>query len=167
MKKNLFKTYTSRVFTKHDHNICCETAMQAIEKHCFDNNLKFTPLRRKVFEFLLKDHRPLGAYEILDLLRKEGLSSKPPIAYRVLDFLMGQGFVHKIQGLNAFVACSDPGSSHSPAFMICRKCDKVAEIQDRESGINLQKKSTIDFKIEEAFVEIMGLCKSCNSLGTT
>ena len=72
--------------------------MQAIEKHCFDNNLKFTPLRRKVFEFLLKDDRPLGAYEIHDLWRKEGLSSKPPIAYRVLEFLMGQGFVHKIQG---------------------------------------------------------------------
>jgi len=167
MEKDLFKNYASRVFTKHDHDMCYETAMRAIEKHCLEKNLQFTPLRRKVFEFLLNDHKPLGAYEILDLLRKEGLSSKPPIAYRVLDFLIEQGFVHKIQGLNAFVACSHPGNSHSPTFMICRKCDKVAEVEEKESGINLEKTSPTDFKIEEAFVEIMGLCKSCNTLGTT
>ena len=165
-KKTATKNYTSKVFKKHNHADCYATAMNALEKHCFEKNLQFTPLRRKVFEFLLRDHRPLGAYEILDLLRKAGLSSKPPIAYRVLDFLIEQGFVHKIQGLNAFVACSHPGNFHSPAFMICRKCDKVAEVKEAESRINKEKASLIDFKIEEASVEIVGICKSCISPGT-
>ncbi len=140
--------------------------MQAFASHCSENNLQSTPLRRKVLEFLLRDHRPLGAYEILDLLAKEGLSSKPPIAYRVLDFLIEQGFVHKIQGLNAFVACSHPGDSHSPAFMICRKCEKVAEVHDKVGDLKLDEKSSGDFKIEKAFVEIMGICKSCIGLET-
>ena len=135
--------------------------MKAFEKHCCENKRQCTPLRQKVLEFLLKDHRPLGAYEILELLRDAGLSSKPPIAYRVLDFLIEQGFVHKIQGLNAFVACSHPGDFHSPTFMICRKCDKVAEVEHKESGINLKKASQIDFQIEEAFIEIKGVCNSC------
>ena len=135
--------------------------MKAFEKHCFENKLQCTPLRQKVLEFLLKDHLPLRAYEILELLRDAGLSSKPPIAYRVLDFLIEQGFVHKIQGLNSFVACSHPGNSHSPAFMICRKCDKVAEVEEKESGINLAKASTADFIIEQAFIEITGVCNSC------
>ena len=137
--------------------------MKAFEKHCFENKLQCTPLRQKVLEFLLKDHRPLGAYEILELLRDAGLSSKPPIAYRVLDFLIEQGFVHKIQGLNSFVACAYPGHNHSPAFMICRICDKVAEVKDRETGANLEKESLVDFKIEEAFIEMKGVCNSCIS----
>lgn len=167
MKKNILrKNPSAKVFKKHDHGACYKTAIQAFEKHCLENNLQCTPLRRKVLEFLLKDHQPKGAYEILDLLREEGLSSKPPIAYRVLDFLIEQGFAHKIQGLNAFVACSYPGDSHSPAFMICRKCEKVAEVEDTESGINLKKAALTEFKIEEAFIEIRGICNSCRDSET-
>lgn len=160
-KKITLKNSSSEIFKKHDHGLCYKTSIQAFEKHCYENKLQCTPLRRKVLEFLLIDHRPLGAYDILELLRAEGLSSKPPIAYRVLDFLIEQGFVHKIQGLNAFVACSHPGDFHSPTFMICRKCDKVAEVEHKESGINLKKASQIDFQIEEAFIEIKGVCNSC------
>ena len=138
--------------------------MMEIEKHCHKKNLQFTPLRRRVFEYLLRDHKPLGAYEILDLLREDGLASTPPIAYRVLDFLMKQGFVHKIQGLNAFVACSHPGSSHSPAFMICRNCEKVAELDEKISGINLEKSIPSDFSVEETVVEMRGICTSCMAL---
>ena len=42
------------------------------------------------------------------MLGKDGFSSTPLIAYRVLDFLIEQGFVHKIKKLNAFIACSHP-----------------------------------------------------------
>ena len=166
-KKKLSTNNPSKIFNKHDHNSCYKKTLQAFTEHCLENNLKSTPLRKKILEFLLRDHRPLGAYEILDLLAKEGLSSKPPIAYRVLDFLIEQGFAHKIHGLNAFVACNYPGDAHSPAFMICRKCDKVAEIDDRESALNLEKASSGEFQIEKAFVEIMGVCKSCIGLKTT
>ena len=165
-KKALPKNLPTKIFEKHDHSTCYETVIQAFEKHCFENNLQCTTLRLKVLGFLLKDHRPLGAYEILDLLNREGLSSKPPIAYRVLDFLIEQGFAHKIQGLNAFVACSYPGDSHSPTFMICRKCEKVAEVENAESGINLKKAALAEFKIEEAFIEIRGICNSCRDSET-
>ena len=141
--------------------------MQVFTRHCFEKNLQLTPLRKKILEFLLRDHKPLGAYEILALLSKEGLSSKPPIAYRVLDFLMKEGFVHKIKGLNAFIACTHPGNHHSPAFMICKKCDKVAEVEDKIGELNLKKTSPINFRIEETFVEIMGVCDSCSGLGAT
>ena len=107
----------------------------------------------------------MGAYEILDLLREDGLASTPPIAYRVLDFLMKEGFVHKIRGLNAFVACSHPGSSHSPAFMICRKCEKVAELDKKVSGLNLENSIPSDFSVEETVVEMRGICTSCMALG--
>ena len=60
---------SSKIFKKHNHSNCSKQALKAFEKHCFEKNLQVTPLRRKILEYLLKDHRPLGAYEILDLLR--------------------------------------------------------------------------------------------------
>jgi len=40
--------------------------------------------------------RAHGAYEILDNLRTEGLGSQPPVSYRALEFLVKNGFAHKI-----------------------------------------------------------------------
>ncbi len=136
--------------------------MVAAEKYCSSNNIQLTPLRRKVYEFLIEDHKAVGAYKILDMLRDAGYSSNPPIAYRVLDFLVEHGFAHKVEGLNAFVACANPGNSHLPAFMICRKCDKVAEIQDTEPKLKLADPSrAMGFEIEEAIIEMTGVCSSC------
>ena len=164
MTKNNIHNEISRNFSDHNHKKCFEISMNAFKKHCHENNIKLTPLRLKVFELLLKDHRPIGAYQILEMLGKDGFSSTPPIAYRVLDFLIEQGFVHKIKKLNAFIACSHPGNSHSPTFMICRKCEKVAEIDEKKSGLKLDKKSLSEFKIEESIIEIIGICKKCISL---
>ena len=76
---------------------------------------------------------------------------------------MEHGFVHKIQGLNAFIACSHPNYSHSPAFVICRKCERVAEIDDKKSGINFQNPSIDNFIIEKTTVELTGVCTKCSS----
>jgi len=81
----------------------------------------------KTLEILLHEHRPLGAYAVLERLRIEGFGSQPPVAYRALDFLVSHGFAHRIERLNALIACLHPSGSHSPAFMICRMCDAVAE----------------------------------------
>ena len=155
---------SSKIFKKHNHSNCSKQALKAFEKHCFEKNLQVTPLRKKILEYLLKDHRPLGAYEILDLLRKEGFSSTPPIAYRVLDFLIAEGFAHKIKGLNAFVACTEPGNVHSPMFMICRKCKKVAEVSGLEDQITFPQYLSDDFNIENTMVELLGVCTSCGKI---
>ena len=151
-------------FEKHDHSICSDRYKASIEKYCLQNNLELTPLRQKVFEILIRDHKPLGAYEILDALSKEGFSSSPPIAYRVLDFLIEKGLVHKIQGLNSFIACAYAGCVHIPAFVICRKCENVAEIRGEEN-IPKASSSSLGFKIENAMIEISGVCSMCSDAG--
>ena len=161
MKKKQSKV-VSKIFDNHAHENCFDDAMKQIETYFIKKNLQFTPLRRKVFEILSRDHRPLGAYEILGTLGKEGHSSSPPIAYRVLGFLIEHGFVHKIQGLNAFIACSNPNHNHSPTFVICRKCEKVAEIDEKNSGICFQYPGIEDFRVEKTTVELTGICTSCS-----
>ena len=90
--------------------------LQTAEAYFKGRDAQFTPLRRKVLAILLKNNmRAVGAYELLEDLREAGFRSQPPVAYRALEFLMKHGFVHKIERLNAFVACSLPGS----LFLAC------------------------------------------------
>jgi Fur family zinc uptake transcriptional regulator len=149
-------------FARHDHSACMHDALAAAEARCAEEGLRFTPVRRKVLELLLQQHRALGAYAILDMLRDAGFNSQPPVAYRALDFLTAHGFAHKIERLNAFVACAHPGKMHAPAFMICRECDAVAEAETLlgQSGLGDAAKAA-GFRIERSVVEAEGVCPSC------
>lgn len=154
-------------FQKHDHSHCVDQALAAAEARCATAGLRLTPVRRKVLELLLREHRALGAYAILDLLRDAGFGSQPPVAYRALDFLVDNGFVHKIERLNAFVACAHPGQSHSPAFMICRMCDAVAEAHSTPAkGALGAAAKAAGFQIERTVVEAEGICPDCADKAT-
>ena len=132
------------------------------EKYCDANSLQLTPVRRKVLELLLQSKGAIGAYDILDHLRQAGFKSQPPVAYRALEFLLKYGFAHKVEQLNAFVACTHPGEEHSPAFMICRNCDSVSEMETDGSEFPLSGVTNFSgFKIEEAIIEAKGLCNVC------
>lgn len=149
-------------FKKHDHALCMSFAMQKAEDTCALKRLQFTRVRRRVLEILVCEHRALGAYDILAQLSKEGLGSQPPVAYRALDFLMMNGFVHKVELLNAFVACSFSGKKHLPAFMICRMCGTVAESRTTPSATTLGNTArAAGFQIENTVVEAEGLCSAC------
>lgn len=151
-------------FAQHDHAQCVEGALQATEAYCEKEGLRLTPVRRKVLELLLREHRALGAYAILDLLGEAGFGSQPPVAYRALDFLTEHGFAHKIERLNAFVACTHPGEKHAPAFMICRMCDAVAEAEAAPMRGELGEAArTAGFQIERMVLEAEGVCPACAS----
>ena len=149
-------------FQSHDHAICVDEALSAAEERCASEGLRLTPVRRKVLELLLQEHRALGAYAILDLLRDSGFGSQPPVAYRALDFLVRLGLVHKIERLNAFIACSLSGEVHSPAFMICRLCDAVAETHSMPvKGALGTAARAAGFQIEQTVIEAEGICPIC------
>lgn len=151
-------------FDSHDHLHCIHSGVEAAAAHCKAAGLQLTPARRRVLEILLEQHRALGAYEILDILREEGLGSQPPVAYRALDFLVGQGFAHRIERLNAFVACAHPGEDHSPAFLICRVCNAVAEAPSEPTKGRLGEAArAAGFVIERAVVEAVGICPNCRA----
>ncbi|NQY61795.1 MAG: transcriptional repressor [Cognatishimia sp.] len=151
----------SHEFQSHDHSHCVSDAMNAALLHCEKNSLKFTPVRQRVFEILLSEHKAMGAYDILEILAKEGMGSQPPVVYRALDFLGTHGFVHKIEKLNAFVACEHPGSDHDPAFMICRSCTKVVEMEGSPNSEISTAAKSMGFEVEAIVVEAEGLCPTC------
>jgi Fur family zinc uptake transcriptional regulator len=148
-------------FETHDHASCVSTALSAADAACAANGAQLTPVRRRVLEILLESHAAMGAYDVLARLDAEGLGSKPPVAYRALGFLVDQGFVHRIERLNAFIACAQPGASHDPAFMICRSCGTVAEAQ--VDAALAQPAAQSGFQVEQTVIEAEGLCPSCQT----
>lgn len=150
-------------FHHHDHDHCVTSSLDAAERRCGEAGLRLTPVRKKVLELLLQEHRAVGAYELLDQLKHAGFGSQPPVAYRALDFLTEHGFAHKIERLNAFVACSHPSERHAPAFMICRVCDSVAETDTGLSATSLGEAAIeTGFHIERTVVEAEGVCPNCH-----
>ena len=142
-----------------------ENSIQQAEQYCQENGLNFTPVRRKVLAILLQKNTAIGAYEILDLLREAGFKNQPPVAYRALEFLVQNGFAHKIEQLNSFIGCMHPGKDHSPAFMICRNCDSVSEEEALTRNFSVsQIASKAGFTVEKAVIEARGLCHSCADL---
>ncbi|MEL7091256.1 MAG: transcriptional repressor [Pseudomonadota bacterium] len=149
-------------FHTHDHADCIASTMAHAEAVCAEKKLRLTPVRRRTLEILLDEHRALGAYDILEILGKEGLGTAPPVAYRALDFLTSAGFAHKIEGLNAYIACAHLGSDHAPAFLICTKCKTVAEADTpTDTGRLAEAARTTGFAIERTVIEALGLCPAC------
>lgn len=149
-------------FARHDHSHCIASTVASVADQCAADGLSLTPVRRRVLEILLQRHQALGAYDILDVLRDEGLGSQPPVVYRALDFLTQHGFAHRIEGLNAFIACHHPGRRHAPAFLICRICKAVAEAPaDPVRAAVADTAAAAGFNVERTVIEVEGICPNC------
>ena len=149
-------------FHSHDHTHCMSDAIAKAEAQCREKGLQFTPVRKRTLEILLEEHKAIGAYDLLARLSEEGFGSQPPVAYRALEFLTKNGFVHKIERLNAFIACAHPSTGHTPAFLICTECDVVGEAAMppvNEFWATVTKET--GFTISKAVLEAEGRCEKC------
>ena len=156
-------------FAQHDHAQCRRQALAQVETRCAERGLRLTPVRRRALEILLETHKALGAYDLLRRLAADGLGSQPPVAYRALDFLVAHGFAHKIESLNAFVACAQPDGHETaaPAFMICRDCGTVGEAlaPDGAGGLSDAARQT-GFALDQTVIEAEGTCPDCKGTQT-
>lgn len=151
-------------FHAHDHSHCAEDVLARAEAVAQGAGARMTPVRRRVLEILLEEHRALGAYDVLERLAKEGFGNQPPVAYRALEFLVDQGLAHRIRRLNAFAACMHPGEAHAPAFLICRSCNAVAEAPAGPVRAALDAAAlAVGFAVERANLEAVGQCPACRA----
>jgi Fur family zinc uptake transcriptional regulator len=112
---------------------------------------------------LTTDGGPISAYTLLDRLRDDGFRA-PLQVYRALDQLMAQGLVHRLESLNAFVACKHPacGRHGVSAFAICGTCGTVSEFTDATVEAQLTKWARgRKFTAEHTTIELRGQCASC------
>ncbi|MCR9236001.1 MAG: transcriptional repressor [Alphaproteobacteria bacterium] len=116
-----------------------------------------------VFGALSGTEEPQSAYTLLDKLRADGLRA-PLQIYRALEKLIDLGLVHRLESLNAFVACSHPTcADHTTVvFAICDTCGLVDEVADERLASNLKEVADDHrFVLKQSIVELRGTCNDC------
>jgi Fur family zinc uptake transcriptional regulator len=117
--------------------------------------------QQRVLALLAEAGKPLSAYDLLARLKDEGVNA-PPTVYRALERLMRDGLAHRIESLNAFVACSHPHHQEWAAFVICDHCGAVSEATDPELRAHLDRVAgRAGFHATRMTVELHGHCASC------
>src|ERR1700753_3220786 len=143
----------------HDHARCASTAIAHAEAQCAARAQRLTPMRRQGLETLPPSHPPRGAYEIIERLADKTRPA-PITIYRALDFLRENGFVHRIESRNAFVACvHNHGSDALVVFLICERCGAVGEAPGAGAAESLKASArAAGFSPKSPLVEIAGIC---------
>lgn len=148
-------------------NFFREMALAKISKN-ESGDQELTRNQSLVFEQLEKFSAPLSAYTILDGVREDGMRA-PLQVYRALEKLVALGKVHKLESLNAYIACSHPhcGAHNVSAFGICDSCETVIEITDDGLSASLQELAKANsFVSKRAVIELRGECAACQKKST-
>jgi len=148
---------------RHDHRRCVRAAIERAEALCRERGARLTAQRKEVLALVWASHRPIGAYAVLEAMRKAGHKAAPPTVYRALEFLLEQGLIHRIESLNAYAGCNHPGTEHSGQFLVCSGCGDVAELDDPGINRSIDRcAARAGFRTEHPTVEIRGLCPRCD-----
>jgi Fur family zinc uptake transcriptional regulator len=127
-----------------------------------ERGLSLTTLRRQVYALIAQSERPVGAYDLLAALEPQRGRVPPTTVYRVLDFLVEHGFVHRIESKNAFFACCLMGEPHQSQFLMCDSCGETVEIPGDGLATQLSKSAPAHgFEVHHQVVELSGLCAAC------
>jgi Fur family zinc uptake transcriptional regulator len=129
------------------------------------DTIRMTKPRQAVFDIIRAAQKPMGAYDIIRAMTPQ---PKPPTVYRALEFLVDNGQVHRIESLNAYMACNaahaccDEHKSHNHAhttqFIVCEDCGNVEEVA-ATTQIHLHAQN--GFKARRIVTEILGTCGRC------
>lgn len=114
-----------------------------------------------IVEALRDIGRPVSAYELIEQVREKGVTA-PPTVYRALQRLIDEGLAHRLESLNAFVACNHQHDSGKAIFAICDTCGTVSEFDSPAAIKNLQAwAKSNEFQVRSMTLELRGRCKTC------
>lgn len=119
-------------------------------------------MQSQVFDVLSGADSPMSAYDVLGKLRAQNPKIAPTTVYRALNALNEKGLVHRLESLNAYMACRCEDHRHEAVLAICDDCGTVEENaapELLESLTNLTGRS--GFAPSRHVVEIHGICADC------
>jgi Fur family zinc uptake transcriptional regulator len=164
MVKPSHKTTKGPCAHAHSHAERAPDALRQAEATCNEKGLRLTPIRRAVLESLFDSHCPAGAYDIIEALARKGAKRLAPITiYRALDFLLENGFAHRLASRNAYLACPFGHRPDTPViFLICDACGGVDECTGKDLQASLSKLVDREgFHVENPVIELAGRCAHC------
>lgn len=146
----------------HNHLNCIQTALKTAAQLCTERGVQLTPIRQQVLELIWENHHAVKAYDLLERIKPLQSAAKPATIYRALDFLMEQGFIHRVESLNAFIGCCDLKTKHEQLLLICKQCNDVEERHaDLVMQALAQELKNANFIVHSKAIEIHGICQNC------
>lgn len=143
-----------------------ESLLSQAEAICQQRSVRLTPQRLEVLRLMTLQPGAISAYDLLDLLRVSEPQAKPPTIYRALDFLLEQGFIHRVESTNSYVVChhfQEP--MHTSVMLICDRCGGVTEQQaDGVEEILQRVARNSRFSLRHSVIEAHGLCSGCEKV---
>lgn len=137
--------------------------VREVERASKERGLRLTPMRKEVLELIAAERKPVKAYDLLDRLRQNHGNAAPPTVYRALDFLLENGFIHKLESINSFVSCHHPADAHQVPFLICDICSSAQEVCDERVAEVIEAQAlALGFRPQAQTLEVHGVCKNCS-----
>ena len=147
----------------HDHDLKPdERALRLAEAQvlCTEAGERMTSSRLRTYELILEANAPVKAYDVIDRFHPDG-AAKPPTVYRALSFLEQMGLIHRIESLNAFVACETRNEKHTAGFLLCDCCGQSVEIASPNVSDIQVSAGKAGFSLNHITLEARGLCAAC------
>ena len=147
------------------HVDSADAFVHAVERACNERGLRLTPIRANVLRLIADAGKPVKAYDLLERVKDGPGIAAPPTVYRTLDFLLENGFIHKLSSINAFVGCHHPGEAHQVPFLICDRCSGAVELCDeRVSKLLTTQARERGFTPAAQTLEVHGVCANCEAV---
>lgn len=144
-----------------------ESFLLNAEQNCKANEQRLTQKRKLILSALLISEKALSAYEIIDYC-KQTFSVKLPAmsVYRILEFLVEQGLVQKLEIANRFIACEQNQFSEDcliQQYQYCIKCKQVKPIKIDKTLIEQLKMqlSNAGLNLTDPQLELSCICENC------
>lgn len=138
-------------------------AERRLEQRCRERRQRLTPMRRAVFRQLAFEPAPQTAYQVLEGVRgalKKRIS--PLSVYRSLDFLVAEGWLHRLESTRAFKLCERPEHRHGGVLFLCGDCGGAEEGEDQALEALIERDATRrGFQARRRVVEVLGVCRHC------
>ena len=134
-------------------------------EYCLKHKKSLTPTRVLIIKTLSKYSKPRSAYDLQEEInKKKDVCINISTIYRVLEFWMKIGLIHKIASVNKFLLCVTPQDKHTHMLNFCTKCEKVIETCNEKMGLNLKKSTAkLDLSLNSTCsIEIPVICASCS-----
>ena len=119
-------------------------------------------IQTAVLAILRTSDCPHSAYDLLESLKDIYPKIAPPTVYRALATLGERGQIHRLESLNAYVACQSEAHHQASVLSICEDCGAVAENFEPDIFSRLSaalRKS--GFSAQRHIIEVNGICASC------
>lgn len=125
-------------------------------------------MRKRILAILRRRSRPASAYDLLEELRGDYPKIAPMTVYRMLSVLIDRRQAHRVESINAFIACQSGGHKSPSILSICGDCGLVEETVSQDLVADLSRLTEeTGFTPQRHVIEVHGQCGSCFGEGAS